>query len=264
MSFSKETYPHVHPISEVTNLQTSLDAKQSTLVSATNIKTVNGTSLLGSGNIAISSGAGDMLKANNLSDLTNATTARTNLGLGSVDNTSDATKNSATATLTNKTINASNNNISNIGSDNINWSNIPQWDVDVISTSGNSSNRTTKTSTANSNPVYQPSYTLTNPTNKTVTMNFVLAAMGQKTNAGNTQVWMEFSGNRVSPILYYDVQGTWLAFATTFSYTFSPGQSVTVRVAVGGSTSGGLADNSGGDKDNGWPPRLVGSIARVA
>jgi hypothetical protein len=41
------------PISSAT--QTALDAKQATLVSGTNIKTVNGTSVLGSGNIAISS-----------------------------------------------------------------------------------------------------------------------------------------------------------------------------------------------------------------
>jgi hypothetical protein len=41
------------PVSSAT--QTALDAKQATLVSGTNIKTVNGTSLLGSGNIAISS-----------------------------------------------------------------------------------------------------------------------------------------------------------------------------------------------------------------
>jgi hypothetical protein len=41
------------PISSAT--QTALDAKQDTLVSGTNIKTVNGTSVLGSGNISISS-----------------------------------------------------------------------------------------------------------------------------------------------------------------------------------------------------------------
>jgi hypothetical protein len=42
------------PISSAT--QTALDAKQATLVSGTNIKTVNNTSLLGSGNIDISAG----------------------------------------------------------------------------------------------------------------------------------------------------------------------------------------------------------------
>lgn len=42
-----------HPIGAITNLQTSLDAKQATLVSGTNIKTVNSTSLVGSGNVAV-------------------------------------------------------------------------------------------------------------------------------------------------------------------------------------------------------------------
>jgi len=41
------------PISSAT--QSALNAKQDTLVSGTNIKTINGTSVLGSGNIAISS-----------------------------------------------------------------------------------------------------------------------------------------------------------------------------------------------------------------
>lgn len=44
---------HTHPISDVTSLQTSLDGKQATLVSGTNIKTVAGTSLLGSGDIPV-------------------------------------------------------------------------------------------------------------------------------------------------------------------------------------------------------------------
>lgn len=57
------TFPpqaHNHVISDVTNLQTSLDAKQVTLVSGTNIKTVNGNSLLGSGDVVISSSASNI------------------------------------------------------------------------------------------------------------------------------------------------------------------------------------------------------------
>ena len=54
----KANVSHTHAISEVVNLQTSLDAKQATLVSGTNIKTINGESLLGSGDIEITSGGG--------------------------------------------------------------------------------------------------------------------------------------------------------------------------------------------------------------
>jgi len=42
-------------LSSQTDLQTALNAKQATLVSGTNIKTINSTSLLGSGDIAIAS-----------------------------------------------------------------------------------------------------------------------------------------------------------------------------------------------------------------
>jgi hypothetical protein len=45
-------------------------------------------------------GSGDMLAANNLSDLTDITVARSNLGLGNVNNTSDSSKPISTATQT--------------------------------------------------------------------------------------------------------------------------------------------------------------------
>lgn len=44
---------HGHAISDVADLQATLDAKQPALVSGTNIKTINGASLLGAGNIDI-------------------------------------------------------------------------------------------------------------------------------------------------------------------------------------------------------------------
>ncbi len=46
-------FAHTHAIAEVTGLQAALDAKQATLVSGTNIKTVNGFSILGSGNLVV-------------------------------------------------------------------------------------------------------------------------------------------------------------------------------------------------------------------
>ena len=65
------------PQSAVTNLTTDLANKQSTLVSGTNIKTIEGQSILGSGNI----------------DLT-----KNDVGLSNVDNTSDLNKPISTAT----------------------------------------------------------------------------------------------------------------------------------------------------------------------
>lgn len=47
---------HTHVIGDVTGLQTALDGKQATLVSGTNIKTVNGNSILGAGDLTISGG----------------------------------------------------------------------------------------------------------------------------------------------------------------------------------------------------------------
>lgn len=48
---------HTHAQADVTGLVADLAGKQSTLVSATNIKTVNGESLLGSGDLVVSGGA---------------------------------------------------------------------------------------------------------------------------------------------------------------------------------------------------------------
>ncbi len=52
--------------------------------------------------------------ANNLSDLASLSTALINLGLNNVNNTSDATKNAASVTLTNHTISGNNNTLTNI------------------------------------------------------------------------------------------------------------------------------------------------------
>jgi len=66
-------------LSSQTDLQNALNAKQATLVSGTNIKTIEGQSLLGSGDINLTA---------------------TDVGLGNVDNTSDANKPVSTATQT--------------------------------------------------------------------------------------------------------------------------------------------------------------------
>lgn len=46
---------HTLGISDITNLQSALNGKQATLVSGTNIKTINGNSILGNGNLSINS-----------------------------------------------------------------------------------------------------------------------------------------------------------------------------------------------------------------
>lgn len=106
-----------------------------------------GTSNLGLGTSSSTAKAGDYQPtAANISDSTaigralvtaaNAAAAKTTLslakadvGLGNVDNTSDASKNSAAATLTNKTISGSDNTVSNIG-------------IGSLSTTGSASNTT--------------------------------------------------------------------------------------------------------------------------
>lgn len=49
----KAASSHTHAQSDITNLTTDLAAKQATLVSATNIKTINGASVLGSGDLTV-------------------------------------------------------------------------------------------------------------------------------------------------------------------------------------------------------------------
>jgi hypothetical protein len=98
---------HIHAIGDVTGLQTALNGKQATLESGTNIKTVNGNSLLGSGDIAISGGGGGepVITAGTTSqywrgDKTFQTLDKTAVGLANVDNTSDANKPVSTAQQT--------------------------------------------------------------------------------------------------------------------------------------------------------------------
>lgn len=50
-------------LSDQTDLDAALSGKQATLVSGTNIKTVNGNSLLGSGDLAVTTPAADILNA---------------------------------------------------------------------------------------------------------------------------------------------------------------------------------------------------------
>jgi len=130
------------PVSTTT--QTALNAKQATLVSGTNIRTINGNTLLGSTNLttpnttyaeiteaeittgtastprAISGRRAEFIKtkavteANSYTDTEVGSLTKLDLGLENVDNTSDATKNSAAVTLTNKTINGPDNTLTNI------------------------------------------------------------------------------------------------------------------------------------------------------
>ena len=58
----KANTTHTHNIDNVAGLQAALDAKQATLVSGTNIKTINGGSLLGSGDITIGGGSGGSIQ----------------------------------------------------------------------------------------------------------------------------------------------------------------------------------------------------------
>jgi len=76
-------------------------SKQDTLISATNIKTINSTSVLGSGNIAVEPTITATTSADYYrGDKAFATLNKTAVGLGNVDNTTDANKPVSTATQT--------------------------------------------------------------------------------------------------------------------------------------------------------------------
>lgn len=60
----RSTHTGFQAISTVTNLQNTLNSKQDVLVSAVNIKTINGNSLLGSGDLVISGGGGSITSVN--------------------------------------------------------------------------------------------------------------------------------------------------------------------------------------------------------
>jgi hypothetical protein len=76
-------------------------SKQDTLVSGTNIKTINSTSLLGSGNVAVEPPITATTSADYYrGDKTFATLNKAAVGLGNVDNTSDANKPVSTAQQT--------------------------------------------------------------------------------------------------------------------------------------------------------------------
>jgi hypothetical protein len=84
--------------SQYSGLATS---KQDALVSGTNIKTINTTSLLGSGNVAVEPTITATTSADYYrGDKTFATLNKAAVGLGNVDNTSDANKPVSTATQT--------------------------------------------------------------------------------------------------------------------------------------------------------------------
>jgi hypothetical protein len=84
--------------SQYSGLATS---KQDTLLSGTNIKTINSTSLLGSGNVAVEPTITATTSADYYrGDKTFATLNKAAVGLGNVDNTSDANKPVSTATQT--------------------------------------------------------------------------------------------------------------------------------------------------------------------
>lgn len=99
-----------YSVGVTSSIQTQLNAKQSTLVSGTNIKTVNSTSLLGSGDLAITTVSG------NAGTATALQTART-IGIVTGDATSAGSSFDGTANNTNAlTLATVNSNVGSFGS----------------------------------------------------------------------------------------------------------------------------------------------------
>jgi hypothetical protein len=100
----KANTTHAHAISDVTGLQTALDGKQATLVSGTNIKTVNSQSILGSGDLTITTGASAL---DDLTDVVITTPATGEVlsynGTGWVNAAASGGGSSPTLTIDNKT-----------------------------------------------------------------------------------------------------------------------------------------------------------------
>lgn len=88
---------HSHAESDVTNLATDLGNKQATLVSATNIKTINGSSVLGSGDLTVAGAAAWGSVTGTLSAQTDLQTALdAKLGLHAKADTAGAADNAVT------------------------------------------------------------------------------------------------------------------------------------------------------------------------
>lgn len=124
----RQTHLGFQPISSITGLQAALDAKQA----VTTFKTINGVSIVGTGDIPIS-GSGGIATVYDVAGKTgNVVLVKGDVGLGNVDNTSDAAKpvssltqtalNNKQATLISGTNIKTVNSQSIVGSGNINIS----------------------------------------------------------------------------------------------------------------------------------------------
>lgn len=103
----------------ISNLQSGINAKQATLVSGTNIKTIEGQSILGSGNIDLTKSDIGLSNVDNTSDvnkpISNPTQTALNTKQGSITLTNTGT--SGNATLIGNTLNIPNYSTSNVGID---------------------------------------------------------------------------------------------------------------------------------------------------